>query len=812
MNDTDKTQETLQAINQQLRAANQQLEASNQQLIATEQQLRAANQQLIASENDLKTEKEFSENLLEIGNSFILTLDTDANIVLFNNFAEKLTGYKKKDVLGKNWFDLFVSKRNGSTIPEVFQKVLKEMPGVSSYENPIICNDGSERLISWKNTVLKDETGKISGILSIGIDITESKQTEERLKKNEYFLNTVLDSVQDGISVLDPDLIVQHVNGTINKWYKQNLPLKGKKCYEVYHNVNKPCNPCPTLRCLKSGVAEKNIVRGLPGSPIEWLELFSYPIKEPNSDKVTAVVEFVRDISGRIKIENALKKNEENFRNLVENSFDGIMINDIAGRYLYANNRAGEISGYSIKELLNLNVKDLTPSEDKNKIMERIKMRIGNDQIPNYFESILICKDGKKTPIELTAAPTIWGNRSAEIISIRDISERKQVEENLGKALEKATESDRLKSAFLANMSHEIRTPMNGILGFSGLLKKAKLSTKDQKQYIDIIEKSGKRLLSTINDLVDISKIEADQIAVHINKININNKIKDLYNFFKPQAEEKGIRLSYTHALAMKNAEISTDHEKVYAILTNLIRNAIKFTHEGSIEFGYTKKENELEFFVKDTGIGIAEDRQLHVFERFIQADIEDRKVHEGSGLGLSISKAYVEMLGGKIRIESQEGIGSQFYFTLPLNLETKRIKPEKAAVIEEKIPVFAKKPTILIAEDEAPSFLYLKILLEDVSRNIIEAKNGTEAVEYCKTHQDVDLILMDTRMPKMNGSEATQEIRKFNKDVIIIAQTAYAMSGDREKMIAVGCNDYISKPIDSNKLLNMIKKHLKDS
>jgi len=182
MSNTNKSQEALQAINQQLRAANQQLEASNQQLIATEQQLRAANQQLIVSENSLKIEKEFSENLLETANTFIVVLDTNANITLFNKFAEELTGFKKKDVLGKNWFDLFIPKRNGAVIPKVFQDVLKEMPGVSSYENPIICNDGSERLISWRNTVLKDETGKISGILSIGIDITERKQAEERLK------------------------------------------------------------------------------------------------------------------------------------------------------------------------------------------------------------------------------------------------------------------------------------------------------------------------------------------------------------------------------------------------------------------------------------------------------------------------------------------------------------------------------------------------------------------------------------------------------------------------------------------------------
>lgn len=375
------------------------------------------------------------------------------------------------------------------------------------------------------------------------------------------------------------------------------------------------------------------------------------------------------------------------------------------------------------------------------------------------------------------------------------------------KSKEKAEESDRLKSAFLANMSHEIRTPMNGILGFTRLLKKPQLSGEEQAKYISIIEKSGNRLLNTINDLIDISKIEADQMEVQISKANINDKMEDLYNFFKPQFDEKGIRLSFTNALSTEKANINTDGEKLYAILTNLIKNAIKYTHKGSIEFGYNIKDNDLEFYVKDTGIGIPSDRKEAVFDRFIQADIEDKNVYEGSGLGLSISQAYVEMLGGKMWVESEKGVGSQFYFTIPYNVDTETISKskEKPEVTGEHSD---KKLKILIVEDEETAELYLSIVLKNIGKEILHATTGIEAIDICRKNPDIDLIMMDIKMPEMDGYEATRKIREFNKDVIIIAQTAYALMGDRKKSLEAGCDDYISKPIDPTLLTELIKAH----
>ena len=411
------------------------------------------------------------------------------------------------------------------------------------------------------------------------------------------------------------------------------------------------------------------------------------------------------------------------------------------------------------------------------------------------------------------------GNLLKMFGTIQDISISKNFEREIIQAKEKAEESDRLKSAFLANMSHEIRTPMNGILGFAELLKEPKLSGEQQSKYISIIEKSGKRMLNIINDIIDISKVEAGLMKPDLNESNINGQIEYAYTFFKPEAEAKGIKLSFRNTLPAKEAIIQTDREKLYAILTNLVKNALKYTKEGAIEFGYQIIETQsiaslqntdyLQFYVKDTGIGIPKNRQEAIFERFIQADIADKMAYQGAGLGLAISKAYVEMLGGKIWVESEEGIGSTFYFTLPYNAKT-----EKETIDQQPESIDSnydfRKLKILIAEDDEVSEKLIDSYIKMFGTEVLKARTGVEAVEACRDNPDIDLILMDIRMPEMDGYEAIQQIRQFNKDVVIIAQTAYGLLGDREKAIKAGCNDYISKPINKDKLLSTIQKHLK--
>ena len=386
----------------------------------------------------------------------------------------------------------------------------------------------------------------------------------------------------------------------------------------------------------------------------------------------------------------------------------------------------------------------------------------------------------------------------------RTVEERTK---ELLKAKEQAEESDRLKSAFLANMSHEIRTPMNGILGFAELLKEPGLTGKEQQDYIRIIEKSGARMLNIINDIVDISKIEAGLMKLEIQDSNVNEQIQDIYTFFKPEVEAKGMILSFHTPLPTIEAILKTDREKVYAILTNLVKNAIKYSNTGIIEIGYNKRDSDLEFYVKDTGIGIPNDRHGAIFERFIQADIPGEWAQQGAGLGLSITKAYVEMLGGKIRVASQVSVGSTFYFTLPYNAV-----PINEPVVQQIVPSenndLIRKLKILIAEDDKVSEMLIDKTLKTFGKEIIKARTGVEAIEACKKNPDIDLVMMDIRMPDMGGYDATRQIRKFNKEVVIIAQTAHGLYGDREKAIEAGCNDYIAKPINKAELLLLIQKY----
>lgn len=381
-------------------------------------------------------------------------------------------------------------------------------------------------------------------------------------------------------------------------------------------------------------------------------------------------------------------------------------------------------------------------------------------------------------------------------------------------AKEKSQESDRLKSAFLANMSHEIRTPMNGILGFAELLKRPNLTGKEQQQYIKIIETSGTRMLNIVNNIVDISKIESGIIEINNKTTNINEQIEFLTSFFAPEIEKKGLRLVYSKTFTTDKAYIETDVEKLYGILTNLLKNAIKHTYKGAIEIGYHLKsddnKNFLEFFVTDSGDGIPEDRINVIFDRFMQADMSNKTAYQGAGLGLSISKAYVEMLGGEIWVESKHGIGSTFRFTIPYKqvaAEEVKNEAEKIVMAENKEKSIARLKVLIVEDDPGMEFLLSETVQEFCSELLI-ARDGMEALEISKNNPDIDLILMDIRIPKMDGYETTEEIRQFNKDVVIIAQTACAFSSDRDKAMEVGCNDYVSKPIDTELFEALIEKH----
>jgi len=374
----------------------------------------------------------------------------------------------------------------------------------------------------------------------------------------------------------------------------------------------------------------------------------------------------------------------------------------------------------------------------------------------------------------------------------------------------KAEESDRLKSAFLANMSHEIRTPMNGILGFAELLKEPDLSDAEKHKFITTIESSGQRMLNIIEDLIDISKIEAGQVTLQQTHTNVNDLLDYLYNFFKPEMDKKSLGFIYEARPLSNQMMIVTDKEKLCAILANLIKNALKYTKKGSVEMGFNLINDKAEFFVKDTGIGIPKERQKAIFERFVQADIEDRQAMEGVGLGLTISRAYAEMMNGSLQVVSEDGKGSTFQLIIPANPVADISQPNEItlATNEKANADLLKETTILIAEDEEISDYYLTEILRKECKEILHAKTGIETVELVRKNPAINIIFMDLKMPGLNGYEATKKIREFNNDIIIIAQTAYAQFGDREKAFNAGCDDYLTKPLRKRDLIELIHKY----
>jgi len=391
----------------------------------------------------------------------------------------------------------------------------------------------------------------------------------------------------------------------------------------------------------------------------------------------------------------------------------------------------------------------------------------------------------------------------------RELSEKldeiRCMNKDLEEARQKAEESDRLKSTFLANISHEIRTPMNGILGFSDLLRTDELDGDDRKEFINNIHTSGQRMLRLINDLVDISKIEANQLDFHANDCSLNELIDELYLLFKERYIGKHIDLISSKSLPDGQDLLLLDADRLAQVYSNLLENALKFTDEGRVEFGYSVENGMLHGFVEDTGIGITEDQISCAFERFRQVKRQDKQLNEGSGLGLSLCKAFIELQGGDIAMKSQPGKGTRVEFNIPCNEH----KTNHAQKTEESTAQNSPqtKLNILLAEDDDPNYRLYETILRPKG-TLHRAINGEEALALVKSDQHFDIVLMDIKMPGMDGLEATRRIKLLRPQLPIIAQTAYAQVDDRLKALEAGCEDYISKPIDHNKLYELIDKY----
>ncbi|MGA1870412.1 MAG: ATP-binding protein [bacterium] len=431
------------------------------------------------------------------------------------------------------------------------------------------------------------------------------------------------------------------------------------------------------------------------------------------------------------------------------------------------------------------------------------------------FDVEKICQDGTKIPCIVTATPFRGAN--GELIGIvedfKDITARKHAEEALKQALAKAKESDHLKSAFLANMSHEIRTPMNSIIGYTDLMLNDHIGARHQDD-LQVIKRNGHLLLKLIDDILDLSKIEAGQLNIENLPFSLRSLLNDIDINTKMLIQEKGKEIVFHYCCPDTLGEwIMGDSVRIEQILNNLIGNAIKFTEKGFIKCSCSlKKEDLLEFSIQDTGIGIPADKHGIIFDAFKQKDDSITRQYGGTGLGLTITKKLVELMGGNIHVHSDgtHEQGSIFSFTLPYKTAAQAKSPQEVPALT----IFDTKPsyTILLAEDNLENQRLAQRILEKAGFNVLIANDGQETVALYASNPSIDLILLDIQMPILDGLAATRTIRSMENGknrVPIIALTSYAMEGDREKCINAGCNHYLSKPINHTELLKTLKKYL---
>ena len=527
--------------------------------------------------------------------------------------------------------------------------------------------------------------------------------------------------------------------------------------------------------------------------------------------------ELVEEVAGdlafaihKIRMEEKLRETEKRYRLLAETATDIICIHDMEGNIRYINPAGLNILGKTPEEAKKENIHNYIYSTDE--LNDRKEERLKGDSVTYTYQTHIKNFEGETIPLEINSTPLEHDGKIEGILIIaRDITERKQSEKALEDAKNKAIESDRLKSAFLMNLSHEIRTPLNGILGFSQILQEREFSFEKQKEFLDIVYNKANQLLNILNDLLDLSKIEAEQLNIRQEDCYLNDIMHEIYDSYTLELnknQKTGITLKYHCGLKRADSRLYSDCNRFRQILKNLLSNAIKFTEEGTIDFGYEFKEPDtLVFHVKDTGTGISVNKQEQIFEPFRQGDESTSREYEGTGLGLAISKSLVELLGGRMWVKSEEGKGSCFYFTIPYSkhkFEQETVKPEVSGY-----SYLWSGHKVLIVEDDLVSLEFMQEIFSETKVQILSAQNGEEALRIFRKKPEINLILMDIRLPDMSGLEVVKKIRSNNMQVPIIAQTAYTMDNDAKKCLESGCTDYLTKPIDIKAMMSVMNKYL---
>ena len=652
-------------------------------------------------------------------------------------------------------------------------------------------SDNETRWVLGLGNLEIDENGNVLSMMGTIQDVTDRKLQEASLIQSNELNQSLLQTIPFGMDIVDENGNILFISENLSKLYNKNVG--NLKCWELYSDDQKQCPNCPLMSEIQMGTTNICETEGVFGGRIFQISHTGMMFKGKK-----AVLEIFEDITEKKEIEKKIKLLAYSLESISE----CVSITDNNDIIIYVNKSFLTTYGYILDELIGQHTSILRPTDTP---FEHVR-----DILPETIEGgwrgeiMNRRKDGTLFPILLSTSiiKDDHDNSIALIGVATDITDMLKSRQELIAAKEMAEESNRLKSAFLNNMSHEIRTPMNHIMGFSSLMAEA--DNQDKDEYAWIILNSSNQLLTLIENVILLSRLQSEKPEVNQQPLEPADLIINLGNKMKAECLKKNIDLILKIPKDIPPLSILSDHGKIKQILINLTSNAIKYTTEGFVEVGYEIKQDNLIFYVKDSGMGIPLYEQDKIFDSFYRTDLVISKAIGGTGLGLSIVKELVRSMSGTCWLESEIGKGSCFYFSIPMVRSNETLEIEKSTPSpHQKL----KDLSILIADDEQINFLYLEILLKNSVKRIDHAFTGKEAIDMV-AKQSYDLIFMDLKMPEMSGYEATMKIKQSHPDIPIIAQTAYASIEDKEKALQAGCDDFIAKPIKKNSLLEVIQKY----
>lgn len=804
-----------------------------------------------AAEEKIQVQQQFLNDIMKTVPCAIFVRDSDGKFLTLNQAASEIHGVSPEQLIGKYETEVnpcFSAERLRKILDEN-QRVIQSGRSQSFWDQRLITASGEER---WFHTYLipyLKKDGEIIGVIGASIDVTENKHIGQALRESESRFRTIFENAQIGIVVCT---LPEFRFSLVNPFFEELLGYSTEELSTLSWQQISYCDPSNTTELDVSTNVDIGIEhilnQGRPESTesyqteqrficktgeMIWTHLIISALRN-SQGQVIGIIALVEDISDRKRAELALRDSENRFRNLIEQTTDWVWQIDAEGSFIYVSPQVESILGYPPSHILGKNMLDFIAPPERDHIYHVLSSFTQDITSFTRLEKTLIRRDGVAVILESSASPVIdmEGKMQGYRGISRDITERKQAETRLKQAKQEAEAANLAKSQFLANMSHELRTPLNAILGFAQIMHYDSHLTNEHQGFIQTILQSGEHLLELINEVLDLSKIEAGHATLDLSTVYLPEFLQSLTTMLHHQASSKGLQLEF-HLDRSIPPYVTTDQHKLRQVLINLLGNAIKFTDDGQVTLRVVAampvdvnqdylRQVMVTFEVKDTGIGISPEDQLSVFEAFEQVK-HDHKFTEGTGLGLTISNRLVELMGGKILLHSSLGEGSTFYFSIPMELATTSAEPNYLPSLNQVVGISSSEQRyrVLVADDRYENSQFIQQILCAVGFDAMVVENGEEAIATWRTWHP-HLILMDLNMPSIDGYAATRLIRAEEqssmadpsssdrlKHTVIIAMSASTFERDRTYAIGVGCDDFLSKPVHLKALFEKIQDHL---